>query len=173
MKLLGGIKLKQRTKTVCIGEDEDGQPVKLVLAAPRMGFAERFTQEVPEPVAPAIPGKVERDPKTGEPIKDSAGCVIPIRNPLDPGHRKAVTQWNVQLVVAMVLECAGDQIEIGAHRSEFNAPGEFYDAALEEMGEVFDAGQFKLLMAAAKSLCAVTEEEQEESRSQLEVPSGE
>lgn len=200
MRILGHTGIKPRTRTVRIGESEDGTPLELVLTAPSLNVMQSLDEVLVPPDPPAKPtapmSAVQRDGR-GRVVKDGDGKPIALRNDKDPAYLEQLAGWRAELAkheevearynraktIGMLLACMGDQVEPSASREDYTdgnagagAKGglvDYYDAVWAEF-EAFglDLVILARLMEAMQQLAGLADEEVEQARSALGASSG-
>lgn len=152
MRIRGLEKLKPRRASVQVGEDPKGNPVSVILQAPRLGAVDDVLEDLDDPVPPDSKTEVQRDSRQRV-VKDAAGNRVMAKDFKDPGYVKAVDEFFQIKGVATIILCLNGEIELGSKREDFKTANEFYRAVFEEFAEVgIGHGEFNRLCRVAGDL---------------------
>lgn len=165
MKILGFSKLKPRTRVVTVGVSEEGEPIRLTVAAPSLGVHSFLAREIPDPEPPM--GRALTDER-GRALRDAQGRVKTERLTDDPAYLKELGQVEEARTIAMVIRSLGDQIEHELKPEDFRSRADYYLEIVKQLEAWgLDLGAWKALSRAVVELCDPQHDELAEASTAL------
>ncbi len=178
MGILGSVKLVKRTRQVMIGLTDQGEPFTVKVSAPPLQLSDQIAQQIPEPKPPPLMNdkgkpRLQTNPRTGEPIKDGNGRLVPMVDENDEQYLAELENVGVARMTAMIFACTQFPGESAVVQNGSSPVG--YQLArwkeLEEAG--CDTGAYRALTKAVTALSQpMTKDEIEEARIVLGTDKG-